>query len=104
MMAEGIIDYGSNLIRLQSNEEIFGTNPSPEGRGWPEGPGEGCRKESLHPSPGASHHPLPSGEGSQAPRRFRLPLAFAASAAHLVGRPSSLSRAPPISSTRFVRL
>src|SRR4051812_30412683 len=26
-------------------------------------PGEGCKDSSLHPSPGASHHPLPSGEG-----------------------------------------
>jgi hypothetical protein len=30
-------------------------DPSPEGRG--------CKDSSLHPSPGASHHPLPSGEG-----------------------------------------
>jgi hypothetical protein len=27
------------------------------------GPGEGCKDSSLHPSPGASRHPLPSGEG-----------------------------------------
>jgi hypothetical protein len=38
--------------------------PSPCGRRWPEGPDEG----SFGPSPGASRHPLPEGEGL-APRR-----------------------------------
>jgi hypothetical protein len=42
---------------------MFGANPSPEGRGWPEGPGEGYKDSCLHPSPAASRHPLPSGEG-----------------------------------------
>src|SRR4051812_46292835 len=47
-------------------EKCFGANPSPEGRGWPEGPGEGYHMKNnfrRYPSPGASHHPLPSGEG-----------------------------------------
>src|SRR4051812_46369190 len=48
---------------LSKFRTYFRTNSSPEGRGWPEGPGEGCKDSSLHPSPGASHHPLPSGEG-----------------------------------------
>src|SRR5436190_9971825 len=45
--------------------KCFGANPSPEGRGWCEAPGEGCKDSSLHPSPAASRHPLPSGEDSQ---------------------------------------
>jgi pimeloyl-ACP methyl ester carboxylesterase len=51
------------VSRLILGEKCFGADPSPEGRGWPEGPGVGCKDSSLHPSPGASHHPLPSGEG-----------------------------------------
>jgi len=49
--------------------KCFRANPSPEGRGCPSRdgrPGEGYHiKNNLvrHPSPGASHHPLPSGEG-----------------------------------------
>src|SRR3954470_1390023 len=52
--------------------KCFGANPSPEGRGWPEGPGEGYHMKTFfirYPSPGASHHPLPSGEGF-APKHF----------------------------------
>jgi hypothetical protein len=44
----------------------FGSNPSPEGRGWCEAPGEGYRTKLFfvwYPSPAASRHPLPSGEG-----------------------------------------
>src|SRR5262245_48219438 len=40
--------------------------PSPTGRRWPEGPDEGrkCSQTlSVLPSPGASRHPLPMGEG-----------------------------------------
>ena len=40
--------------------------PSPNGRGWPEGPGEGYRTKLFfmwYPSPAASRHPLPLGEG-----------------------------------------
>src|SRR4051812_46492848 len=48
---------------LSKFRTYFRTNSSPEGRGWPEGPGEGCKDSSLHPSPAASRHPLPSGEG-----------------------------------------
>src|SRR4051812_10824799 len=47
---------------LSKFRTYFRTNSSPEGRGWPEGPGEGCKDSSLHPSPAASRHPLPSGE------------------------------------------
>src|SRR4051794_6668294 len=46
-------------------------NPSPEGRGCREAAGEGGREESLHPSPGPSGHPLPSGEGF-APKHFLI--------------------------------
>ena len=42
---------------------MFRKNPSPEGREWPKGPGEGGSSEILHPSPAAPRHPLPSGEG-----------------------------------------
>jgi hypothetical protein len=43
--------------------ECFSFYPSPKGRGWPEGPGEGWRVSSFHPSPAASRHPLPLAEG-----------------------------------------
>ena len=30
------------IVKLSGGtKEMFGTNPSPEGRGWPKGPGEG---------------------------------------------------------------
>src|SRR4051812_49951468 len=48
---------------LSKFRTYFRTNSSPEGRGWPEGPGEGCKDSSLHPSPTASRQPLPSGRG-----------------------------------------
>ena len=37
--------------------------PSPSGRRWPEGPDEGTQLLELGPSPVASRHPLPEGEG-----------------------------------------
>jgi hypothetical protein len=37
--------------------------PSPIGRGWPEGPGEGKAHDQAHPSSGAARHLLPAGEG-----------------------------------------
>src|SRR2546422_8413852 len=43
-----------------------GASPSPSGRGWPEGPGEGRlvkQRCPFRPSPAASRHPLPGGEG-----------------------------------------
>ena len=44
----------------------LGACPSPSGRRWPEGPDEGQKTKSFValPSPGASRHPLPEGEGS----------------------------------------
>src|SRR4051812_35171075 len=50
-------------------------NPSPEGRGSREAAGEGCKDSFLHPSPGASHHPLRSGEGLAAHLLAALALA-----------------------------
>src|SRR5262249_18650600 len=43
-------------------------SPSPFGRRWPEGPVEG----RLKPSPAASRHPLPEGEGSRQNRFLSL--------------------------------
>ena len=45
---------------------LYFANPSPEGRGWCEAPGEGYQTKLFfmwYPSPAASRHPLPSGEG-----------------------------------------
>src|SRR4051812_16842657 len=62
--------FGENVhaCRTEINfAEILGLkNPSPEGRGCREAAGEGYRSKLYfiwNPSPGASHHPLPSGEG-----------------------------------------
>ena len=54
---------------------MFGANPSPEGRGWREAPGEGYHKHFfiLYPSPAASQHPLPLGEGFD-PNLFLIPV------------------------------
>src|SRR4051812_20990709 len=54
-----VVDHTAVLSKFR---KCFWTNSSPEGRGWPEGPGEGSKDSSLHPSPAASRHPLPSGE------------------------------------------
>src|SRR5882757_9603830 len=45
---------------------MFRANPSPNGRGWCEAPGEGYHNSNfsiLNPSPVPSAHPLPLGEG-----------------------------------------
>jgi len=42
--------------------KMFGTNPSPEGRGWPEGPGEGYSNGAV---------PLPLTRRFAAPSPFR---------------------------------
>src|SRR5213080_3942135 len=39
------------------------SSPSPSGRRWREAPDEGLHSGDFTPSPGASRHPLPEGEG-----------------------------------------
>jgi hypothetical protein len=62
MSAGRILRHFGIGMNVEIRDMCF-ANPSPEGRGWPEGPGEGCKDSSLYPSPAASRHPLPSGEG-----------------------------------------
>ena len=55
----------------------LGACPSPSGRRWPEGPDEGQKTKSFValPSPGASRHPLPEGEGRWQKRLSLLAIA-----------------------------
>src|SRR5436190_7445255 len=65
-MAWNVDRNGTSLesgIAVQIQENVSGKIPLPKGEGGPEGPGEGCKDSPLHPSPAASRHPLPSGEG-----------------------------------------
>jgi hypothetical protein len=65
--------------RHPSNSEAeceYSANPSPEGRGWPEGPGEGAEKEAFYCTPHAGapslmSRPLPSVEGI-VPKHFEI--------------------------------
>src|SRR5262245_13779473 len=55
------------------------SSPSPSGRRWPEGPDEGRQNErfsAFPPSPGASRHPLPEGEGLASERTSKLKASF----------------------------
>src|SRR5882672_6617058 len=57
---------GAVTTRAVQYRRTFRTHPSPEGRGCREAAGEGYQTKLFfmrYPSPGASHHPLPSGEG-----------------------------------------
>src|SRR5712671_364674 len=56
--------WSPNLVCAGQTAEKFRGNPSPSGRRWPEGPDEGINVGAiLIPSPAASRHPLPEGEG-----------------------------------------
>src|SRR4051812_7527750 len=66
------------------------TNSSPEGRGWPEGPGEGCKNSFLHPSPRRFAAPSPFGRGI---RRQSFPVVNLESTAQPVGKAGD--RLPP---------
>jgi hypothetical protein len=53
---------------VQDRKKRAGACPSPSGRRWPEGPDEG----PFSPSPAASRHPLPEGEGRREKRVLHL--------------------------------
>ncbi|MCE7951586.1 MAG: DNA methyltransferase [Xanthomonadales bacterium PRO7] len=53
---------------LKQFRDRYKALPSPTGRGWPEGPGEGKALDETTPSSGAARHLLPAGEGKSKAR------------------------------------
>ena len=82
---------------------MFLSNPSPVGRGWPAPAGRvrgttciSSKFSLLYPSPAASRHPLPSGEGSAKNRTLNLKIVWNPyPASHIADREFAIRMAVP---------